>query len=88
MCCHIFAVKAKNRIFAKIFITPVLNLIVDIGNNSTKYYLFNGNQIVLHSRRENGSHGILGEWYKELIFVDSFVRHGYHRNAKIENENG
>lgn len=26
-----------------------------------------------------------GEWYKELIFVDSFVRHGYHRNAKIEN---
>jgi len=28
----------------------------------------------------------LGEWYKELIFVDSFVRHGYHRNAKIEAE--
>lgn len=28
----------------------------------------------------------LGEWYKELIFVDSFVRHGYHRNAKIENQ--
>ncbi len=28
-----------------------------------------------------------GEWYKELIFVDSFVRHGYHRNAKIEEEN-
>lgn len=25
-----------------------------------------------------------GEWYKELIFVDPFVRHGYHRNAKIE----
>lgn len=25
-----------------------------------------------------------GEWYKELIYVDSFVRHGYHRNAKIE----
>lgn len=28
-----------------------------------------------------------GEWYKELIFVDSFVRHGYHRKAKIENLN-
>ena len=28
-----------------------------------------------------------GEWYKELIFVDSFVRHGYHRNAKIEEWN-
>ncbi len=27
-----------------------------------------------------------GEWYKELIFVDSHVRHGYHRNAKIEEE--
>lgn len=27
-----------------------------------------------------------GEWYKELIYVDSFVRHGYHRDAKIEHE--
>lgn len=27
-----------------------------------------------------------GEWYKELIFIDSHVRHGYHRNAKIEDE--
>lgn len=27
-----------------------------------------------------------GEWYKELIFVEPFVRHGYHRNAKIEDE--
>lgn len=26
-----------------------------------------------------------GEWYKELIFIDPFVRKGYHRNAKIEN---
>lgn len=25
-----------------------------------------------------------GEWYKELIFVDSFIRHGYHRNALVE----
>lgn len=25
-----------------------------------------------------------GNWCKELIFVDSFVRHGYHRNAKID----
>lgn len=25
-----------------------------------------------------------GEWYKELIFVDSYIRHGYHRNARIE----
>ena len=23
----------------------------------------------------------MGQWYKELIFVNSFVRHGYHRHA-------
>lgn len=28
----------------------------------------------------------MGEWYKELIFVNPFVRHGYHRNAKIEDD--
>lgn len=27
-----------------------------------------------------------GEWYKELIWVNPFVRHGYHRNAQIEDE--
>lgn len=26
-----------------------------------------------------------GEWYKELIYINPFIRHGYHRNAKIEN---
>ena len=25
-----------------------------------------------------------GEWYKELIFMDSYIRHGYHRDAVIE----
>lgn len=29
---------------------------------------------------------IHGEWAKKLIFVDSFIRHGYHRNAKIEED--
>lgn len=28
-----------------------------------------------------------GEWYKELIFVDSYVRHGYHRKALIDDDN-
>lgn len=28
----------------------------------------------------------LGEWYKELIFVDSYIRNGYHRDALIEKE--
>lgn len=27
-----------------------------------------------------------GEWYKDLIFVDPFVRHGYNRDAKIEHD--
>lgn len=27
-----------------------------------------------------------GEWYKELIFIDSHIRHGYHRNALIEED--
>ena len=27
-----------------------------------------------------------GEWFKERIFVDRFIRHGYHRNAKIEDD--
>lgn len=27
-----------------------------------------------------------GEWFKELIFVDSYIRNGYHRNALIEEE--
>lgn len=27
-----------------------------------------------------------GEWYKELIFVDNYVRHGYHRDALIEED--
>ena len=25
-----------------------------------------------------------GKWGKKMIFIDPFVRHGYHRNAKIE----
>ncbi len=27
-----------------------------------------------------------GIWYKELIFIDPFIRHGYHRNAKMEDD--
>lgn len=54
-----------------------MNLIVDIGNNSAKYYLFNGEQIVLHSRRANGTYGILDEWNKEFgiekIIVSSVI---------------
>ena len=61
----------------KIFKHPILNLIVDIGNNSSKYYLFNGKQLVLHSRRNNGTSGILSEWNKEFeiekVIVSSVI---------------
>lgn len=59
---HLFAKKVFCSIFAKIFKHKVLNLIADIGNNSAKYYLFNGEQIVLHSRRSDGTYSILNEW--------------------------
>jgi type III pantothenate kinase len=68
--------------------TCTLNLIIDIGNNSAKYYLFNGNQIVLHSRRENGSFGILKEWDKdfgiESVIVSSVI--GIDDSARSEIE--
>ncbi len=53
--------------------TNTLNLIIDIGNNSAKYYLFSGNQIVLHSRRANDSFGILKEWNNEFNIKKAIV---------------
>lgn len=52
---------------------PTLNLIIDIGNNSAKYYLFSGSQIVLHSRRANDSFGILKEWNNEFNIKKAIV---------------
>lgn len=40
----------------------VLNLIIDIGNNSSKFYLFKGEQLILHTRRSNTSFDIIEEW--------------------------
>lgn len=49
--------------------------------------IINDNDIVVRGffRLQNKKNEA-GEWTKELIYVDSFVRHGYHRNAKIEDE--
>lgn len=49
--------------------------------------IINNNDIFVRGffRMQNKKNAF-GEWYKELIFVDSFVRHGYHRNAKIVGE--
>ena len=42
-----------------------MNLIIDIGNNSAKFFLFNGEQIILHTRRERNYHDILQEWSRQ-----------------------
>ncbi len=39
-----------------------LNLIVDIGNNSTKFYLFQETQMILHTRKNDGDYSFLEEW--------------------------
>lgn len=39
-----------------------MNLIIDIGNNSAKFFLFNGTQIILHTRREKNYRDLLQEW--------------------------
>ena len=49
-----------------------MNLIIDIGNNSAKYFLFNGEQMVLHARKENTSFGIIDEW-KSLYGIDKAI---------------
>ena len=49
-----------------------MNLIIDIGNNSAKYFLFNGEQLVLHARKENTSFDIIGEW-NSLYGIDKAI---------------
>ena len=42
-----------------------LNLVIDIGNNSAKFFLFNGKQMLLHTRRANDSYEVIDEWSRE-----------------------
>ena len=39
-----------------------MNLIIDIGNNSAKFFLFKGEQLILHTRKSNSSFDVIGEW--------------------------
>lgn len=39
-----------------------MNLIADIGNNSAKFFLFQDNRILLHTRRTGELHDVLKEW--------------------------
>lgn len=54
-----------------------MNLVIDIGNNSTKYYLFGGENIILRGRHSNESFGFVREFVPkyeiESIIVSSVV---------------
>ena len=43
-----------------------MNLIIDIGNNSAKFFLFNGEQILLHTRRNDASYEVISEWNRQF----------------------
>ena len=49
-----------------------MNLIIDIGNNSAKFFLFQGEQIILHTRKENSSFDVIDEWNK-LYDIDKVI---------------
>lgn len=50
----------------------ILYLIIDIGNNSTKYFLFGQESIILHGRRSGGSFGFIRE-YADQYNVDGII---------------
>ena len=50
-----------------------LNLIIDIGNNSAKFFLFKEGKTILHTRKENTSFDTIGEWNKEFGIAKAIV---------------
>lgn len=54
-----------------------MNLIIDIGNNSTKYFLFKGKNILLHGRHSNVSFDFVREYVRQYevkkVIVSSVV---------------
>ncbi len=54
-----------------------MNLIIDIGNNSAKFFLFNGEQLILHTRKNNSSFDIIEEWNSlydiEKVIISSVI---------------
>ncbi|MBO7193533.1 MAG: type III pantothenate kinase [Bacteroidaceae bacterium] len=64
-----------------------MNLIIDIGNNSAKFYLFKGEQIILHTRKNNSSFEIMDEWSRlydiEKAIVSSVIEEGPELSSAI-----
>ena len=65
--CEYFAVTLQK------FIPTHLNLIIDIGNNSAKLFLFNGEQIILHTRKEGNFMELLTDWNKSYDIEKAIV---------------
>lgn len=51
----------------------VLNLIIDIGNNSAKFFLFYGEQIILHTRKEKEYSETLSQWKEQFDIKRAIV---------------
>ncbi|MBO7239177.1 MAG: type III pantothenate kinase [Bacteroidaceae bacterium] len=64
-----------------------MNLIIDIGNNSAKFFLFKGEQIILHTRKNNSSFEIMDEWSRlydiEKAIVSSVIEEGPELSSAI-----
>ena len=64
-------------IFANNLTARALNLIIDIGNNSAKFFLFNGEQMILHTRKSNSSFDVIDEWNRlydiEKVIISSVI---------------
>ena len=50
-----------------------MNLIADIGNNSAKFFLFNNDQIILHTRKVENPFGIIREWKEQYSIEHAIV---------------
>lgn len=50
-----------------------MNLIADIGNNSAKFFLFSGKQMILHTRITGNNYGIIGEWREQYEIERAIV---------------
>lgn len=66
-----------------------MNLVIDIGNNSAKFFLFNGEQLILHTRRKGEYAELLEQWNTtygiERAIVSTVVDLAPEQKALIEN---
>ncbi len=66
-----------------------LNLIIDIGNNSTKFFFFKGKDLIFKGRREGSSFGFIDEYAKQFeikgVIISSVVTLDKEQKEYIEN---